>query len=183
MGKYHTTSTSHNFNLTGKYHTSASWVNILSGCALFTTHKQSLQRLCFHRCLSVHRGVSASGPEADTPQTDTPDRHPLGRYPPGQTPPRQIPPGQTPPGRHPSLEQHPFHGQTPHQTVPHQTPPWANTPCPVYAEIHTPPLPSACWDMHSTGMHSCYFFNHVFICSGFLLSRLPGGDGNHSHMR
>ena len=24
---------------------------------IITTHKQSLQRLCFHRCLSVHRGV------------------------------------------------------------------------------------------------------------------------------
>ena len=48
-----------------------------------TTRKQSLQRLCFHRCLSVHRGVC---PIAcwDTPHwADTPlHRHPLCRHPP-----------------------------------------------------------------------------------------------------
>ena len=41
-----------------------------------TTHKWSLQRLCFHRCLSVYRGVSAPlhagihTPWADTPWAD-----------------------------------------------------------------------------------------------------------------
>ena len=47
-----------------------------------SARKRSLRRLCFHRCLSVHRGVSAPlhagihippGPEADS----------LGRHPPG----------------------------------------------------------------------------------------------------
>ena len=33
---------------------------------IITSHKQSLRRLCFHKCLSVHRGVSAT-PQADPP--------------------------------------------------------------------------------------------------------------------
>ena len=32
-------------------------VHILLECILVTTHKQTLQRLCFYRCLSVYRGV------------------------------------------------------------------------------------------------------------------------------
>ena len=69
-----------------------------------TARKQSLQRLCFHRCLSVHSGVCPIAcwdtphwadtllgrhPPAQTPSwADTPlGRHPLGRHPPGQTPP------------------------------------------------------------------------------------------------
>ena len=50
---------------------------------IITARKRSLRRLCFHRCLSVHRGVSVSGPKGG-----------CGRHPPGQTPPT---PGQTPP--------------------------------------------------------------------------------------
>ena len=56
--------------------------------AFITAHKRSLRRLCFHKCLSVHReGVClwSGGCVFHTPpRTDTP---------PGQTPP---PPGQTP---------------------------------------------------------------------------------------
>ena len=92
---------------------------------LGTARKRSLRRLCFHRCLSVHRegclslvlgrGVSAT-------------------HTPRQTLPGQRPPGKTPPGRHPldrhHLGKHPL-GQTPL--------------CPVHVGIHTP-LPSACWD-------------------------------------
>ena len=89
--------------------------------------------LCFHRCLSVHRGIcfwsrgmvwqTAPGadtawadtpPWADTPWADTPlGRHPPGRHPPGQTPLGRHPPRQTPPsadtplGRHPSRRRHP----------------------------------------------------------------------------
>ena len=68
------------------------------GEGIFTARKRSLQRLCFHRCLSVHReGVcpiacwdTPPEPEADTPWADTPpDRHPqadtpLCRHPPVQ---------------------------------------------------------------------------------------------------
>ena len=109
-----------------------------------TSRKRRLRRLCFHRCLFVHRGVSAPlhtgihtphthpspGPEADSP---------LGKHPPGQAPPLQTPPwADTPPAD--SL--------------------WADTllgrypPCPVHAGIHTStqcmlgytPLRCACWD-------------------------------------
>ena len=59
-----------------------------------TARKRSLRRLCFHRCLSVQRGVSAPlhagiHPLPDQKQTATPH------------PPRQTPSSQTPPGRHP----------------------------------------------------------------------------------
>ena len=50
-----------------------------------TARKQSWQRLCFHRCLSVHRGVSAPLHTGIHPL----DRHPTGRHPPDQ---RQTPP-------------------------------------------------------------------------------------------
>ena len=79
----------------------------------FTARKQSLRRLRFHRCLSVHGGggVSASGPGgcvADTPRADT---NPLGRH---------TPHGQTPPlGRHPPTGRHP-QADAPGQTPPGQ---------------------------------------------------------------
>ena len=46
--------------------------------AIFTTRRRSLRRLCFHRCLSVHGGVSAPlHAGIHTPWADTPwDRHP-----------------------------------------------------------------------------------------------------------
>ena len=58
---------------------------------IFTARKQSLRRLCFHRCLSVHRGEY------------------LGRYPPGQVhPPWQVhPPAGTPLGRYTPWQVHP----------------------------------------------------------------------------
>ena len=47
---------------------------------IFTARKRSLWRLCFHRCLSAHRG---GGCLPHTPWADTPlGRHPLGRDPP-----------------------------------------------------------------------------------------------------
>ena len=51
---------------------------------VFTARKQSLRRLCFHRCLSVHRGVSS------------PLHAGIHTHTPGQTPPGQTPLGQTP---------------------------------------------------------------------------------------
>ena len=82
-----------------------SWIGI-------TARKRSLRKLCFHMCLSVHRGgcppVGLGG---------LPHPLPLGRHPPGR-----HPPGQTPQGKH-----------HPGQTSPGQT-----SPCPVHAGIHTP---------------------------------------------
>ena len=110
---------------------------------IFTARKRSLQRLCFHRCLSVHGGgVSASGlgecgrhPPRETPslvrhpRADTPHgRQPLGRYPPGQAPPVRHPPGR----------RHPLVADTPRHTPPSQTHPAGQT---------NPLLLNACWDM------------------------------------
>ena len=96
---------------------------------IITAPKRSLRRLCFHRCLSVHRGVYL--PDPLYPWADTPS--PTRQTPPGQTPGR--PPGRHPPGRHL---------------------PWAHTP--GHLGIHPPVqcmlgythpiptlLPSACW--------------------------------------
>ena len=120
--------------------------------SLFTARKRGLRRLCFHMCLSVHRGsvcLWSWGRCGDRhPQADTP----LGRHPPGQTPlgktspadspgrhlpqadtsPRQTPPpGRHPPGRHP----------------PGRHPPWANTP--------PPPVDGQQADgTHPTGTHT-----------------------------
>ena len=64
---------------------------------LFTASKRSLRRLCFHRCLSVHRGVSATGPEGMWWQTPPPGRHPPDRHPPGRhLPQADIPQADTP---------------------------------------------------------------------------------------
>ena len=66
---------------------------------IITACKRSLRRLCFHRCLSVHRGVSAPlhagihPPPADTPQADTPPRQ---TSPQADTPRADTPSGQTP---------------------------------------------------------------------------------------
>ena len=52
-----------------------------------TARKRSLRRLCFHRCLSVHReGVSAPLHAGIHPSPGTRGRHP----PPGQTPPAKC---------------------------------------------------------------------------------------------
>ena len=73
-----------------------------------TISKRSLRRLCFHRCLSVHGGLSAPlhagihpprtrgrhPPRADPLGRHTPSplgRHPLGRHPPGRHPPSRHP--------------------------------------------------------------------------------------------
>ena len=66
------------------------------GRFIITARKRSLRRLCFHRCLSVHRGgvcpiacwdTHPTGPEADTHWADTPlSKHPLSKYPLGRHP-------------------------------------------------------------------------------------------------
>ena len=74
--------------------------------AFFVTHqvitvrKRSLRRLCFHRCLSVHRGREGGVRGMHAPQACMPPRHtcpqactplPLGMH---------DPPGYAPPGMH-----------------------------------------------------------------------------------
>ena len=114
---------------------------------IITARRRSLRRLCFHRCMSVHGGVSTplhagihpppgrhpprqtqpslgrhllpgKTPLGDTPLAGTPT--PLGRY---------NPSGQTPPGRHPQGR----------YTPPGQTPlPRADTPlCAVHAGMRS----------------------------------------------
>ena len=108
--------------------------------------------LCFHRCLSVHRGVSAPlhggilplGPEADTYPGQTP---PLDRHPPRKHP-QQTPWADTPLGRQPPLGRYPQAdtlGQTPNrQTSPAQ--------CMIgYGQ--------QAGGAHPTGMRSCLFLN------------------------
>ena len=96
---------------------------------IFTARKRSLRRLCFHRCLSVHRGgclpvvlggVSAT-PPGQTPPTWTDTTH-LGRHHPwADTPP---PLGRHPPGRQFPMGRHP----------------------PAQCLLGYTPLPNACWD-------------------------------------
>ena len=73
---------------------------------VFTARKRILRRLCFHRCLSVHRGGCLPLVRGDVCHTHSPlGRHPrsptpLGRHPPG----RQLLWADTPPvGRHAPL--------------------------------------------------------------------------------
>ena len=61
--------------------------------AIFTARKRSLRRLCFHRCLSVHGGVSASLYAGIHPPRQTP---PWADTPTCQTPPTQCMLGYTP---------------------------------------------------------------------------------------
>ena len=61
-----------------------------------TACKRSLRRLCFHSCLSVHRGDLPHCMLGYTPQADPPGQSPLGlTHPPAQTPPwADTPPAQ-----------------------------------------------------------------------------------------
>ena len=137
------------------------------------------ERLCFHRCLSVHRegGVHPCQTDmppcqADTPQADTPlsGRHPMpGRH----TPVRQTPPtGRHSPGRHPCGQtpltgRHPSQADTPHrQTPPGQTPPARQTPPsgrhPHQADTpirQTPPPP----DSYCSGRYASYWNAFLFL--------------------
>ena len=85
---------------------------------LITARKRSLRRLCLHRCLSVHGGCLPHPLDTTTlnthPWTYTPTGHPLWTPPPH---PEHTLPGHT-------------HTHTA-RTHPH----------PVYAGIHTPPVP------------------------------------------
>ena len=50
---------------------------------IFTARKRSLRRLCFHRCLTVNRGVCPIACwDTDPPPLGTRGRHPPGRHPP-----------------------------------------------------------------------------------------------------
>ena len=137
---------------------------------IFTTRKRSLQRLCFYRCLSVHRGVSHQGdhlvgrpPGRETPwQGDPPSR---------ETPQQGDPPGRRhPPGRrYPLGRRHPLAGRPPQEGgIPQQGDPLAGRPPGKEAppgrrhplgRRHSPgretrPTATAAGGTHPTGMHS-----------------------------
>ena len=102
-------------------HTAYTWMGIRLVRVIFTARIRSLQRLCFHRCLSVDRGGCLPHGILGYSLPDQTPTH-------GQTPPLDRPPNpqaDTPPPAQYML------GYTP--------------PCPVHAGIH-PPLRSACWD-------------------------------------
>ena len=100
--------------------------------AIFTARKRSLRRLCFYRCLSVHRGeggwVSQDALQAPPPQD--------GEPPPGW---RTTPPMENPPQM--------------------ENPPWMeNPPRMENPPDGEPPPPGQCaGGTHPTGMHSCHF--------------------------
>ena len=142
---------------------------------------KSLRRVCFHRCLSVHREGNTW---AGTPpgQVHPPGRHnpspSLGRYPQAGTPPGQVhplgrytPQAGTPPGKYtplPSLGRHPFWADTstwagtPQAGTP-PTPPWVGRPPRQVPprQVHHPwpqcmlGYGQLAGGTHPTGMHSC----------------------------
>ena len=130
---------------------------------IITVRKRSLRRLCFHRCLSVHRrGSTWEGthpPQAGTPTplslAGTPpwQVHPLGRYPPVQVHPQAT---------HLSpLQVHPQAGTPPREvSLPVQVHPQAGTPL----GAGTPPpqcmlgYGQQVGGTHPTGMHCCSLY-------------------------
>ena len=119
---------------------------------IISARKRSLRRSCFHRCLSVYRGVSAplhagihTPPGRHTPQQAPPGQvHPLGRYTPlGRHPPRQV---------HPLSRYIPWAGTSPGQIHP-----------PTQCMLGYTPAAQQCrlgygqqaGGTHPTGMHSC----------------------------
>ena len=115
-----------------------SWWNIIWHqfvlCPLITARKRSLRRLCFHRCLSVHRGEGAS-------MACTPHGHacPLGTHAPPQTlplgmqPPRHEP--QELPGTPPRHAHHPRHACHPRHAPLGMHAPQGCMPPTVYYEM------------------------------------------------
>ena len=120
-----------------------------------TTRKQSLRRLCFYSCLSVHRGGVCPIACWDTPTQDQRQTPPWADTPPGpeadplgQTPPSQADaPGQTPPWVHTPPGRHPWA-----DTPPGRHPPCADTP-PAQCMLG---YDQQAGGTHPTGMHSCF---------------------------
>ena len=108
--------------------------------SIFTARKRTLRRLCFHRCLSVHRGEGVSAPlHAGI--------HPLGRH---------------PPGRHPLGRHTPALPSACWDTHPLPSACWDTHPhvqCMLgYGQ--------QAGGTHPTGMHSCYNNCFAFLKSG-----------------
>ena len=89
-----------------------------------TARKRSLQKLCFHKCLSVDGGVYLWS-------------WGLSATPPGQTPPKQIPLGRHPPDRH-------LPGRHPQTDTPLPSACWDTHPPAQCMLGYTPS--SACWN-------------------------------------
>ena len=111
----------------------------MKSSAIITARKRSLRRLCFHRCLSVHRGVCLSAcwetpsslPSRETP---LPRRPPSRETPPcqGDPPAKETPPaGRHPPRGNPPAKDTPLPRRPPAKETPHQgdTPLPGRPPC------------------------------------------------------
>ena len=100
--------------------------NHLSSRLFIAARKRNFRRLCFHRCLSIHRGMWQTPP---------------GQTPPGWTPPRADTPWQSPPQADTPLGKHTPPGQThtpwadTHPLGRHTPPGRTHTP---WADTHTP---------------------------------------------
>ena len=96
---------------------------------IFTARKPSLRRLCFHRCLSVHRGRGSSVSVRGSPshgglcQGNPLDRDPLKRDPWTETP----TPDRDSPGQRPPWTETPSPGQRP-PPLDRDPLPWTETP-------------------------------------------------------
>ena len=151
---------------------------------IVTARKGSLWMLCFHGCLSVHRGDEAEPPlgrhppgrhpyQADTPWAD-PHHHP-GQTPPlGTHPPwARIPPGHTPPPWADTPTRQTPPGQTP-TTTPGRHPPWARIP-----PGHTPH--SACWNTVNK-QAVCIPLECILVHILFTARKRSLGQGNFLHL-
>ena len=102
---------------------------------LVTARKRSLRRLCFHRCLSVHRAGGVCPIACWDAPSPRPEAHPSGRHSLGRHP--CPPPPQRTPRADPPLDRHP----------PGKTPP---AQCMLgYGQ--------QAGGTHPTGMHSCLY--------------------------
>ena len=134
-------------------------------CSIITARKRSLRRLCFYRCLSVHRGGACVSHGTTPPATmhaplaatHTPGSH---ACPPAAThAPQQpcIPSSHTPPSSHPrppaathallAATHAPWQWHTPPSS--HACPPWQ--PCTPPQQPRMPPGNHAC----PPGNHAC----------------------------
>ena len=131
--------------------------------AILLPSATKLRRLCFYRCVSVHRGgvhdqVHTPGQVHPLDQVHPPGRYttPWTRYTPraGTPPPHWA--GTQPPGRYIPLDQVHPPGR--------YTTPWTRYSPPGPG---TPPAPrdtaTAADGTHPTGMHSCEFYLYYYI--------------------
>ena len=145
----------------------AYWNAFLLGI-YYRPSKRSLQRLCFHRCLSLHGWADVCSIACwDSPPEQTPPRQ--------QTPPEQTPThpsrADTPSGADTPTEQPPLQSRHPPEQTPPRadTHPWEQTP----PKANTP-LCSACWEIRATSGRYASYWN-AGTCSKKFLHGPPSG--------